>query len=724
MEGTGNIPDFPGNTQPTFYSYRADIKSVEIGSGITGIGMYAFYNLFQMTEVTIPDTVTEIRQGAFQACSSLEEVRIPSSTKRIGEEAFFGCGSLISIQFEGAAPTFGSNVFKRVEKAFAYYPPHDSWTASVRQQYGGDVTWELYNNEIGSDVTWSLSGGKVTISGTGETYNYMSSIHPSPLQAFKEEITSITVSSGVTKIGNALFAYLESLKKVELPSGLTDISDLAFYGCRSLPAINLPSGLKKIGWGAFGECSSLSEITIPASVNEIRNAAFRKCDSLTKINVASANSTFSSTDGVLFSKQKTLLICYPAGKAGSSYTIPEGTAGIGGYAFSGSKNLTTVTVPAGVIFEDDNTFEDCAKLQKVILGEGIETISNCTFLNCTALKEIVIPASVTSILYEVFDNDTNLKNVYFKGAPPLIASTAFKGVTAAAYYPEALADLWPSEVRQNYGGNLTWAARHVDVTDMKFAKTSLEIPVGKTAKPEVIFTPADASTVLSWSSSAPGVASVDGDGNVTAKKVGKTTISASAQIGGKTVTIKCAVNVLFKDVVNKGYAPYTAIYALNEEGIVAGFSDGSFKPNDPVTRGQVLVFLWRSAGKPKPKSSTITFKDAAMIKALGNQYVSAVLWGIEQGITEGYTDNTFRPNTNCTRGQIVTFLWRYKGKPAPKAGYTGSFPDVPKNHTFYKAVSWAASYKITTGFSDGTFGPSKNCTRGQCVAFIYRMLNL
>ena len=217
---------------------------------------------------------------------------------------------------------------------------------------------------------------------------------------------------------------------------------------------------------------------------------------------------------------------------------------------------------------------------------------------------------------------------------------------------------------------------------------------------------------------------VDNDGNITAKKVGKTTISATTKIAGKETTIKCSVNVLFKDVTNKGYAPYTAIYALNAKGIVAGFSDGTFKPNDPVTRGQVLVFLWRSAGKPEPATSTIAFKDANAIKALGSQYVKAVLWGIEQGITEGFTDGTFRPNENCTRGQIVTFLWRYKGKPAPKSGYTGSFPDVPKTHTFYKAVSWAASYKITTGFSDGTFRPTANCTRGQCVAFIYRMLNL
>ena len=181
---------------------------------------------------------------------------------------------------------------------------------------------------------------------------------------------------------------------------------------------------------------------------------------------------------------------------------------------------------------------------------------------------------------------------------------------------------------------------------------------------------------------------------------------------------------LIIDVTNKNYAPYTAIYELNEKGIVAGFADGTFLPDRAVTRGGVLVFLWRAAGKPEPGTTTLKFKDAATIKALGTQYEKAVLWGIEKGITEGFSDNTFRPNANCTRGQIVTFLWRYKKKPAAKSGYNGSFPDVPKTHSFYKAVSWAASYGITTGYSDGTFRPNANCTRGQCIAFIYRMLNL
>ena len=111
---------------------------------------------------------------------------------------------------------------------------------------------------------------------------------------------------------------------------------------------------------------------------------------------------------------------------------------------------------------------------------------------------------------------------------------------------------------------------------------------------------------------------------------------------------------------------------------------------------------------------------------MAKDYKTAILWAVEKGITTGFTTGAkagkFMPNDPCTRGQIVTFLWRYKGCPAPKAGYNKVFPDVPKTHSFYKAVSWAASYGITTGFSDGYFKPSQTCTRAQCVTFLYRMI--
>ena len=843
LSGKGDIPDYPDD-DPSYYTERERITSIVIKDGITGIGQYAFYDLRKVTEVTIPDTVTGIYLRAFQYCSALESVTIPKSVTIIGRMAFEYCLSLKTITFKGNPPSISSDSFNSVT-ATAVYPPADVWNSNVRKSYGGTLTWKA-DNKVGDNATWKLKSGVLTISGTGNTYDFEEDAGfgytrriDTPYEAFKDNIKSVVVENGVTRLGAYVFYKCSSLQSVTFPESLTEIGKYAFDTCPSLQSPTFPGKLKSIGYAAFSECTSIQSVTFPESLTEIGEfafdgcsalkssvvlpsgltvlqkcafrstslqsvtlpagltkierevfsgceslasvtvpegvtligfAAFRGCTSLKKvtlpeslktigeeafkfctslpeihipkgvteiglraffipstsfekITVAAGNPSFASVDGVLFSKQKTRLICYPGGKPDSTYEIPEGTEVIETAAFEENKQLMHVIFPIGVMLESA-AFEYCVKLQKITLWEGMEEIPDYAFNVCRNVTELVIPASIKKLGALAFGQCSALKNIYFKGAPPQISNLTFYNVTANAYYPEALIDEWAPIVNDVWYNNLTWIPRHVDVTAMKFAKTTLEIPVGKTVRPQVTFTPEDGYLNLTWKSNAPGYVSVDENGNVTAKKVGKTNISASGTIGGKTVTIKCTVNVLFKDVTNKGYTPYTAIYALNAKDIVAGFSDGTFRPNDYVTRGQVLVFLWRSAGKPNPKTSTITFKDAADIKALGPQYEKAVLWGIEQGITEGFTDNTFRPNANCTRGQIVTFLWRYKGKPNPKSGYSGSFPDVPKTHTFYKAVSWAASYKITTGFTDGTFRPTANCTRGQCVAFIYRMLNL
>ena len=183
------------------------------------------------------------------------------------------------------------------------------------------------------------------------------------------------------------------------------------------------------------------------------------------------------------------------------------------------------------------------------------------------------------------------------------------------------------------------------------------------------------------------------------------------------------MRVLFSDVTNKNLAAYDAIYNLADRGIVKGYGS-YFDINGKCTRAQFVLFLWRYAGKPAPKSTNLKFNDAAEIKKLAPDYANAIAWGSEQGIVMGFTSGAkkgqFRPNDPCTRGQVVTFLWRYKKSPAAKSG-AKTFPDVPKTHVYYKSIMWASSYGITTGFSDGTFRPDTNCTRGQCVTFLYRI---
>lgn len=173
---------------------------------------------------------------------------------------------------------------------------------------------------------------------------------------------------------------------------------------------------------------------------------------------------------------------------------------------------------------------------------------------------------------------------------------------------------------------------------------------------------------------------------------------------------------LFKDVRDPSNPYYKAIYWASDKGITKGYSDGTFGINKSCTRGEAVMFIWRMAGKPAPKSAGKSpFKDVPK----SHTFYKAILWASQKGITTGYSDKTFRPNKTCTRGQIMTFVWRYKGKPKPKTVSKSPFKDVPKYHTYYKAILWGSQKGITKGFDDGTFGINKNCSRGQIVTFLY-----
>ena len=174
------------------------------------------------------------------------------------------------------------------------------------------------------------------------------------------------------------------------------------------------------------------------------------------------------------------------------------------------------------------------------------------------------------------------------------------------------------------------------------------------------------------------------------------------------------VNNPFTDVAEKDYYFEPVMWAV-ENGITSGLSATEFGPSAGCTRAQVVTFLWRAAGEPAPKSSTNPFKDVKE----GVYYYNAVLWAVENGITTGLSADTFGPNVNCNRGQIVTFLWRAKGKPAP-TNSDNPFIDVPETQYYYDAVLWAVENGITTGLSADSFGPNSTCTRGQIVTFLYR----
>jgi len=169
----------------------------------------------------------------------------------------------------------------------------------------------------------------------------------------------------------------------------------------------------------------------------------------------------------------------------------------------------------------------------------------------------------------------------------------------------------------------------------------------------------------------------------------------------------------FTDVKENMYYYDAVLWAVGE-GITNGISDTKFGPDNACTRGQVVTFLWRAAGEPEPESSYCKFTDVKR----GSYYYDAVLWAVEEGITDGMTATTFAPDAACTRAQVVTFLYRFFDEPS--ATSVNGFKDVPNNAYYYKPVVWAVKNGITNGQTKDTFAPNTTCTRGQIVTFLYR----
>ena len=205
---------------------------------------------------------------------------------------------------------------------------------------------------------------------------------------------------------------------------VTSIGVYAFYDCSSLTSITIPESVTEIGKYAFMYCHSLTSLTIPESVTEIGEDAFYDCNSLTSIDVALDNNCYTSINGVLFSKDKTILIKYLEGKKDvTSYAIPESVTSIEESAFDGCSSLTSITIPEGVKSIGEWAFGHCSSLTSITIPEGVTEIGGAAFCGCSSLTSITLPESVTSIEGSAFEYCSSLTSI-----------TIPKGVTEIGEY--------------------------------------------------------------------------------------------------------------------------------------------------------------------------------------------------------------------------------------------------------------------------------------------------
>lgn len=205
----------------------------------------------------------------------------------------------------------------------------------------------------------------------------------------------------------------------------------------------------------------------------------------------------------------------------------------------------------------------------------------------------------------------------------------------------------------------------------------------------------------------------NGDKVKLTEKNGKYTFTMPAgKVTVKGSFVEEAPEQIFTDVPVDAYF-YEAVKWAAEKGITGGVGNKLFGPNDPCTRAQIVTFLWRAAGSPEPKAMS-TFVDVSA----DAYYAKAVAWAVENGITGGTGDGKFSPDAICTRAQAVTFLYRASGAPAVSGN--AAFSDVASNAYYAAAVKWAEKNGITGGIGGGLFGSDNNCTRAQIVTFLYR----
>ena len=246
------------------------------------------------------------------------------------------------------------------------------------------------------------------------------------------------------------------------------------------------------------------------------------------------------------------------------------------------------------------------------------------------------------------------------------------------------------------------------------------LAVGETADLDIRVWPSGAVLPgLTFVSADPAVAAVDGSGVITAHSPGQTEITVTTDRGQVytatvTVTGQSPAEQPFTDV-EPGSFYYDAVRWAVENGITNGTSETTFSPGQECMRAQVVTFLWRAVGSPEPAGTELPFVDVPE----GTYYYKPVAWAYENGITSGIDATHFGPTATCNRAQVVTFLHRTLGSPAP-AGGGNPFTDVPEGSFYEIPVLWAVENGITNGLDDSHFGPNSVCNRAQIVTFLYR----
>lgn len=344
---------------------------IEVPNGIKVIDANAFHNRSRFRTISLPGTLEQIESEAFRSCMNLQEIDIPENTVKIGNSAFRDCVQLKTLRVKNGLIKIGDRAFENCSK--------------------------LEEIQLPSEFT---------------------EIYASVFNGCKS-LKSIELPAMLTVIGENAFGDCVLLEEIRLPETIIKIDDLVFSGCTNLKNIILPEGLKKIGKAAFKNCVSLTTVSIPSTVIYLSTDLFRGCKGMKSIVVHPKNRCYKSepnkrdgNDHVLFNKNKSVIIAYPASSREVQYDIPDSVTTISDWTFSECSKLNRISIPDSVEEIGEGAFCNCKLLDELVIPDSVERIDDCAFRGCESLERILIPKSVVELGWGIFDDCSDDLVVY------------------------------------------------------------------------------------------------------------------------------------------------------------------------------------------------------------------------------------------------------------------------------------------------------------------------
>lgn len=649
ISGSGKMPDFSSVANAAPWDKQKDkIQSVVIESGVQSISGGAFSGCTALEKVGISDTVAQIDLNAFDGCTALAEFEVAADNK-----AFSSVGGVL-------------------------------FSAGK----------ELLRCPVGKSADYTVPSGTVAIAGG----------------AFKDcaKLERLVIPDSVTAIGKSAFENCAALKRITLPKSITKLEALTFSGCAALAEIALPDGLKALGekvfsgcaafksvripdevtvipTEAFSGCSSLESITIPKNVSHINERAFDGCTALKKVDYLGSDTDWSQVtketgNNVLDNAEKSFTRTDHEHKYTDTVIPPTCTErGCTVHLCAcGDKREDSYTPPLG------HSYRDGICVRCGILDPNRDTQHEHDFIP-TVTKPTCLTEGFTT--YACSCGECYTKDyVSAVGHKTQLQNAKAAGCMTGGYTGDEVCTFCGKVFKQ---GSVIFALGHDPQPARVKAPTCNE-------------------------SGYTGDLICMRCGDMT--QIGNTVAATGHKFFGGVCSVcgaKGAEAVPEFDDVKPGAFYFDAVQWAVKNGITNGTGKNTFSPNSVCSRYQIVMFLWRAAGQPEAKAA-VSFADVKP----GDIFYEAVQWAVERGITKGTSSTSFSPFAPCTRGQIVTFLYRSAG--SPKVSGACDFSDVSAGSFCHDAVIWASSEGITKGTSAGRFSPNEGCTRAQVVTFLYR----